>query len=53
MARLLEAGQAIADAVDAVIDDPANPTRDLGGDVNTDAFGRLVAKALLREAVAA
>ncbi len=51
--RLLEAGQAIVDAVDVVIDDPANRTRDLGGDVNTDAFGRLVAKALLREAVAA
>ena len=41
---LIDAGNAIAEAVDAVLDDPANRTRDLGGSVNTDAFGRLVAE---------
>ncbi|WP_147113199.1 isocitrate/isopropylmalate dehydrogenase family protein [Tateyamaria sp. syn59] len=51
--KLIEAGTAIADAVDAVIDDPAKRTRDLGGDVNTDVFGGLVADAVAREAVAA
>lgn len=50
---LMDAGHAIADAVDTVIDDPANRTRDLGGSVNTDAFGRLVAAAIAKEAVAA
>ncbi|MFY0661523.1 MAG: isocitrate/isopropylmalate dehydrogenase family protein [Shimia sp.] len=53
VAKLMEAGQAIADAVDAVIDEPANRTRDLGGSVNTDAFGRLVAEAVAAKALAA
>ncbi|MCT8161619.1 isocitrate/isopropylmalate dehydrogenase family protein [Pseudoruegeria sp. SHC-113] len=52
-ARLMEAGQAIATAVDTVIDTPANRTRDLGGTVNTDAFGTLVAQQLMADAVAA
>lgn len=43
---LIEAGAAIAEAVDAVIDDPARRTRDLGGSVNTDDFGRFVAGAV-------
>lgn len=43
---LLDAGDAIARAVDATIEDPAKRTRDLGGTVNTDAFGRLVAEAV-------
>ncbi len=51
--KLMDAGKAIADAVDVVIDDPAKRTRDLGGKVNTDAFGRFVAETLLRQAVAA
>ncbi|MDB6176208.1 isocitrate/isopropylmalate dehydrogenase family protein [Paracoccus sp. Z330] len=51
--KLMIAGQAIAEAVDAVIDDPANRTRDLGGSVNTDAFGRLVAQEVAKVAVAA
>jgi len=51
--KLIEAGKAMADAVDAVIDDPAKRTRDLGGDANTDAFGRFVADAVAQEAVAA
>ncbi len=42
-ARLFAAGDAISKAVDDVIDEPANRTRDIGGTVNTDAFGRLVA----------
>ncbi len=53
VAKLMDAGQAIADAVDAVIDEPANRTRDLGGTVNTDAFGRLVAEAVAARALAA
>ena len=51
--QLMKAGQAIADAVDAVIDDPAKRTRDLGGTVNTDAFGKLVARQVAAEAVPA
>ena len=51
--KLLRAGEAIAQAVDATIDDPAKRTRDLGGSVNTDAFGALVAAAVARQAVAA
>lgn len=51
--QLMSAGNAISDAVDAVIDDPAKRTRDLGGGVNTDAFGRFVAQAISRQAVAA
>ncbi|WP_108660971.1 isocitrate/isopropylmalate dehydrogenase family protein [Acuticoccus kandeliae] len=45
-AKLLDAGAAIARAVDAVLEDPAKRTRDIGGTVNTDAFGRLVADAV-------
>ena len=51
--KLMEAGAAIAAAVDAVIDDPVNRTRDLGGSVDTDAFGRLVADAVSAKAVVA
>ncbi|WP_170400880.1 isocitrate/isopropylmalate dehydrogenase family protein [Ruegeria arenilitoris] len=51
--KLMDAGQAIADAVDAVIDVSENRTRDLGGSVNCDAFGSLVAEAVARESVAA
>ncbi len=53
VSKLMDAGQAIADAVDAVIDDPSKRTRDLGGTVNTDAFGRLVAEAVGLKAQAA
>ncbi|MEI4488709.1 isocitrate/isopropylmalate dehydrogenase family protein [Frigidibacter sp. MR17.14] len=41
--KLMAAGAAIHAAVDKVIDDPAKRTRDIGGTVNTDAFGRMVA----------
>ena len=51
--KLMDAGQAIADAVDAVIDNPATRTRDLGGNINTDAFGSVVAQMVAKEAVAA
>ncbi|WP_368188541.1 isocitrate/isopropylmalate dehydrogenase family protein [Aestuariibius sp. HNIBRBA575] len=51
--KLMEAGKAIADAVDAVIDDPAKRTRDLGGSTNCDAFGRFVAEAVAQETVPA
>ena len=44
--KLIDAGSAISDAVDTVLDSPANRTRDLGGTVNTDAFGILVEQAL-------
>lgn len=40
---MVEAGSAIEHAVDAVLENPANRTRDLGGQVNTGAFGALVA----------
>lgn len=46
MPKLMDAGSAISDAVDTVLDSPANRTRDLGGTVNTDAFGVLVEQAL-------
>ena len=49
----MDGGQAIADAVDAVIDTPATRTRDLGGNINTDAFGSLVAQMVAKEAVGA
>ncbi len=51
--KLLEAGRAISDSVDAVIDDPAKRTRDIGGSVNTDAFGQLVAEHLSAKSMAA
>jgi 3-isopropylmalate dehydrogenase len=44
--KLMDAGNAIMAAVDAVIDDPAKRTRDLGGNVNTDTFGGYVVDAL-------
>lgn len=44
--NLMDAGLQISNAVDAVLDKPENRTRDLGGVVNTDAFGALVAQAL-------
>lgn len=44
--KLMEAGEALAAAVDQVLDDPAARTRDLGGTVNTDRFGQLVAEAV-------
>ncbi len=50
---LMEAGNTIAEAVDTVLDEPANRTRDLGGSVNTDAFGRLVADVVSKIAQAA
>ncbi|MEP2707626.1 MAG: isocitrate/isopropylmalate dehydrogenase family protein [Roseibium sp.] len=53
ISKLMDAGQAIAGAVDAVIDDPSKRTRDLGGTVNTDTFGRLVAEAVELKAQAA
>jgi len=46
IAPLMEAGQSITAAVDRVLDDPSKRTRDLGGTVNTDAFGRYVAEAV-------
>ena len=49
----MEAGNTIAEAVDTVLDEPANRTRDLGGSVNTDAFGRLVAEVVSNIAQAA
>ncbi|MEP3329793.1 isocitrate/isopropylmalate dehydrogenase family protein [Sedimentitalea sp.] len=51
--KLMDAGQAISDAVDATIDDPSNRTRDLGGNVNCDAFGSLVAQQVAGATVAA
>ncbi len=53
MPKLMAAGRSIADAVDTVIDDPTKRTRDLGGSVNTDAFGRFVAEEVARKAAAA
>ena len=46
IAAMQAAGAAIDAAVDAVLNDPAQRPRDLGGTVNTDAFGRLVAAAV-------
>ncbi len=44
--KLIDAGEAIAETVDQVLDDPAKRTRDLGGTVNCDDFGRFVAAAV-------
>jgi len=44
--KLMDAGEAIAEAVDRVLDDPEKRTRDLGGNVNTDQFGDYVKSAL-------
>lgn len=46
VSKLVEAGNAIAAAVDRVIDDPTRRTRDLGGSLNTDEFGHLVSQAV-------
>lgn len=43
---LMSAGNAMATAIDSVINDPAKRTRDLGGNVNTDEFGHYVAQAI-------
>jgi 3-isopropylmalate dehydrogenase len=43
---LERAGADIERAVDAVLTDPQARTRDLGGDLNTDAFGKRVARAV-------
>ena len=40
------AGQAMERAVDVVLENPETRTRDLGGTINTDAFGKHVAQAL-------
>jgi 3-isopropylmalate dehydrogenase len=47
------AGAAIEQAIDAVLTEPANRTRDLGGNLNTDAFGALVAAAVTSAKAAA
>jgi len=44
VSELVLAGHAIANAVDAVIDDPSKRTRDIGGAVATDAFGKFVSE---------
>ena len=44
--KLMDAGTEITNAVDGVLDTPENRTRDLGGKMNTDAFGKLVVQAL-------
>ena len=48
VAELTKAGAAVAQAVDAVLRTPANRTRDLGGAVDTDHFGALVADEVRR-----
>lgn len=45
--KLMDAGRAASQAVDQVLDDPDKRTRDLGGAVNTDRFGQLVAEAVV------
>ena len=49
-AALSAAGAEIDRAVDAVLEKPENRTRDLGGPVNTDAFGALVAAEIAQPA---
>lgn len=44
--KLMDAGNGIATAVDRILDDPSKRTRDIGGSVNTDTFGRYVADAV-------
>lgn len=44
--KLMDAGAAITEAVNAVIDDPAKRTRDLGGTTNCDTFGTYVAQTI-------
>ena len=43
---LEQVGAAIEAAVDRVLEDPKNRTRDLGGSMNTDEFGERVADAV-------
>ena len=45
-ARLIDAAQLINRAIDAVLDDPASRTRDLGGGRNTDEFAAVVAETI-------
>ena len=45
--KLVEAGGAIGDAVDAVLSSRDSRTRDLGGSMNTDDFGTCVASEVL------
>lgn len=40
--RLMAAGAAISAAVDSTLNDPSKRTRDMGGDVNTDDFAKMV-----------
>ncbi|MGI9302129.1 MAG: isocitrate/isopropylmalate family dehydrogenase [Gammaproteobacteria bacterium] len=44
--KLMDVGNVIATAIDAVLDDPAKRTRDLFGSPNTDEFAKLVADAI-------
>ena len=44
--KLVDAGRAIDRAVDALIEDPASRTRDLGGKLGTRAFGEKIAAKL-------
>ncbi len=46
---LTESGRAISEAVDLVLGNASDRTRDLGGKVSTDAFGRPVADAVAGE----
>jgi 3-isopropylmalate dehydrogenase len=43
LAHFVAAGQAIEKSVDDVLSNPSSRTRDLGGSMNTDAFGETVA----------
>ncbi len=45
-ARLVDAARLIESAIDQVLDDPAQRTRDLGGTQSTDAFARAVCDAV-------
>ena len=47
-AVLLQAGDAVSAAVDAVLSHPASRTADLGGTMGTEAFGAAVAARLDR-----
>ncbi|MFT4182762.1 MAG: isocitrate/isopropylmalate dehydrogenase family protein [Rhizobium sp.] len=49
LANFEAAGAEIERAVDEVLANPASRTRDLGGNVNTDAFGTLVAQAIRKD----
>lgn len=46
--KLEEAGNKITEVIDTAISEPANRTRDLGGSMNTDAFGQIVSKLLAK-----